>query len=381
MSSTSAIRPVGLGTRQDSVPTSLDAGEQRWTMIALVASIAAVIAVYFNTLTLTKDYWSDDTYSHGWIIPFLALFLMWAQRNPRGGPISHDQENKNLMAVGIPIAAAVGFYFMGLPAFAWAAYTAAVMVAVGIVFYFHEFEPVAMWERWIGVGIIIAAQAIRVWGTYHDMMPLDRYSFILSLFGVFILAAGLPLVQRMWASIGFFVFMMPLPSLIERRALLGLQRMAAMASTTVLQILGVGAYREGSRITVDGVGEVLEVAGACSGLRMLTIFCAMVIAMVLLIERPWWDKLILLLSAIPISLATNVIRITATAMLFRMVEGSPMQEVYHQRIHDVAGYAMIFIAGGMMWLEYKVLSWLFVEEGDEVLQASGFRGGVPVGRN
>lgn len=381
MSSTSVYRPVGLGADHGVAPTSLDASEQRWTMIAMVVSVTATIGVYLNTLTLNKDYWSDDTYSHGWIIPFLALFLMWAQRKPRGGQITRDQENKNLMAIGIPLAVAVGCYLMDLFVLAWGAYMVAVLIALTIVFYYHEFEPVAMWQRWLGVGVIIVAQAIRIYGTYHDMMPLDRYSFILSLFGVFMLVAGLPLVKRMWAAVAFFVFMMPLPSILERRALLGLQRVAAMASTTLLQVLGVGAYREGSRINVDGVSEVLEVAGACSGLRMLTIFCAMVIAMVLLIERPWWDKLILLLSAIPISLATNVIRITATAILFRIVEGSPMQEEYHQRIHDVAGYVMIFIAGGMMWLEYKILSWLFVEEGDEVLQASSFRAGAPAARN
>lgn len=381
--STTASPAVRFGASHHAADSqSLSDGEQQSTMIAMLASVAILIGVYWNTMTLTKDYWNDDTYSHGWIIPFIAVFLMWAQRKPLGGAISRDQENRNMQFVAAPLVGSVACYFLGLYGIGWLCYAVGVLVALGIVFYFHEFEPIAAYERWIGVLLISAAAGLRVYGTYFEMLYLDRYSFIIALGGVFFLAGGWAIVKRMWPAIAFCFFMMPLPSRVEHFMLGSLQKVATIASTTVLQVLGVGAYREGSRITVDGLSESLEVIGACAGLRMLTIFCAMVIAMVLLIERPWWDKLILLLSAIPIALVTNVIRITATALLFLAVEGSSMQEPLHEHIHDYAGYAMIFVAGGIMWLEYKVLSWLFVEEGDEVLHASGLgAAGLPVGRN
>ena len=375
MSTPSVTRPVGLGARSAS-SGEMSPGEQRITMITLVASLAVLIGVYWNMFALTKDFWSDDTYSHGWIVPFIAIFLLWSQRSPLGGPIDRQQENQNLMQVGIPLAIAVGCYFMGMYGIGWLAYAVAVVVALAIVFRFHEFEPFAVRDQWIGAGLIIAALAIRIYAAQIDTMPLDRLSFIIALYGVFMLAAGWPIVRRMWAAIGFFIFTFPLPSAIENNFLSWLQRGAAMASTAVLQVLGVVAYRKGNTIHVDGLEDKLEVAQACSGLRMLTIFLAMSIAMVLLIERPWWDKLIMLLSAIPIALATNVIRITATAILYKVVEGTSFEEKLHEIIHDWAGYAMIFIAGGIMWLEYKILSWLFVEEGDEGLQATGLMGNI-----
>ena len=43
---------------------------------------------------------------------------------------------------------------------------------------------------------------------------------------------------------------------------------------------------------------------------MLTIFGALAVAMVFLVERPWWDKFMILLSAVPIALIVNIIRIT-----------------------------------------------------------------------
>lgn len=382
MSIPTASRPVGLGATRPSDPSMvMGPDEQRWTMIAMVASITVLIAAFWNMFALTKDYWSDDTYSHGWIIPFIAIFLLWSQRTPRGGPIDRNQENQNLMQVGIPLAAAVGCYFLGFYGIGWLAYAIAVVVALAIVFRFHEFEPVATHERWIGVGLIISALLLRIYAAHIDIMPYDRLSFIIALYGVFMLAGGLSIVRQMWASIGFFIFMFPLPSVIENHFLAWLQKGAAMASTAVLQVLGVVAYRKGYTIHVEGLEDQLEVAQACSGLRMLTIFSAMAIAMVLLIERPWWDKLIMLLSAVPIALATNVIRITATALLYKVVEGTSMEETLHGIIHDYAGYAMIFIAGGIMWLEYKILSWLFVEEGDEGMQAAGIMRPAPTGRN
>lgn len=339
------------------------------------------MVVYWNELTITKDYWSDATYSHGWIIPFIGIFLIWNKRLPLGGQVSTQEENRIAQIVLAPAGLAIVAYFAGFPAVTWLLYGISVLLGFAMVLRYHEFEPVAMSERWIGAALVVAALGLRIYGTFYDKLYWDRYSMIPALFGVFMLAGGFPIIKRMWAAIAFFVFMMPLPSRVELFMLGGLQKIAAAASTIVLQILGVGAYRQGSRINVDGLSEPLEVIGACAGLRMLTIFCAMVIAMVLLIDRPWWDKLILLLSAVPIALITNIIRITTTALLFLAVEGTSWQDPLHDRIHDVMGYAMIFVAGGIMWLEYKILSWLFVEEGDEVLHTAGMRGGVPIGRN
>ncbi|WP_425395960.1 exosortase/archaeosortase family protein [Aeoliella sp.] len=382
MSSTLAPRPVPLGTsgHSGSAP-SLSPGEQQAMWITLVSSIGVLMVVYWNELTITKDYWSDATYSHGWIIPFIGIFLIWNKRLPLGGQVSTQEENRIAQIVLAPAGLAIVAYFAGFPAVTWLLYGISVLLGFAMVLRYHEFEPVAMSERWIGAALVVAALGLRIYGTFYDKLYWDRYSMIPALFGVFMLAGGFPIIKRMWAAIAFFVFMMPLPSRVELFMLGGLQKIAAAASTIVLQILGVGAYRQGSRINVDGLSEPLEVIGACAGLRMLTIFCAMVIAMVLLIDRPWWDKLILLLSAVPIALITNIIRITTTALLFLAVEGTSWQDPLHDRIHDVMGYAMIFVAGGIMWLEYKILSWLFVEEGDEVLHTAGMRGGVPIGRN
>jgi exosortase/archaeosortase family protein len=109
-------------------------------------------------------------------------------------------------------------------------------------------------------------------------------------------------------------------------------------------------------INVSGMD--LFIADACSGLRMLTIFCALAVAMVFLIERPWWDKFIILLSAVPIALVVNIARITVTGLLF-MVAGKDSEFVQHLA-HDWAGYFMMPLALGILWLELQVLERLTI---------------------
>ena len=80
--------------------------------------------------------------------------------------------------------------------------------------------------------------------------------------------------------------------------------------------------------------------------------------MVFLVERPWWDKFVILLSAIPIALLVNIIRITVTGLLY-MIVGQDNQ--FAQKLgHDWAGYFMMPLALGFLWLELQILERLTV---------------------
>jgi exosortase len=141
-----------------------------------------------------------------------------------------------------------------------------------------------------------------------------------------------------------------------------------------LQTLGVAAFREGNLINISGMP--LFVADACSGLRMLTIFGALAFAMVFLIERPWWDKFMILLSAVPIALAVNVIRITVTGLLYLVV--GPENAFVHKLGHDWAGYFMMPLAMGFLWVELQILERITVPIESAQLKPIGARAAAPI---
>lgn len=277
----------------------LDDSEATIAWVVFGVLVLLLTHCYFNMLAYSAVFWKNPLYSHGYLVPAFAAFLFYVR--------------------------------------------------------FKPLKQVDASERWIGVAIILVSLGVRLYASYVDMNPLDRLSFVGALIGVCQLIGGTSMLIWAGPAVAFLVFMFPMPSVIEHSVLLFLQKLAAITSTWVLQLLGAPALRDGNRIMIDQVP--LEVADACSGLRMSTIFGAMSLAMAILIKRPWWDRFVILLSAIPIALVTNVIRITITALIYMMF---PDSELIHQAVHDWAGLAMMPIALGLLWIELQILELITV---------------------
>jgi exosortase/archaeosortase family protein len=94
---------------------------------------------------------------------------------------------------------------------------------------------------------------------------------------------------------------------------------------------------------------------ACSGLSMLMIFFALSTAVALLIRRPWPERALLVASALPIAILSNIIRITVTGVLHKTA-GSEVADLV---FHDLAGWLMMPLALGMLWTELRLLNWVF----------------------
>lgn len=284
----------------DDQPLSADASKTTW--IAFGCLMVALVLAYLNMIAFTATYWAKDMYSHGYIVPLFAAYLFWIRRKP-----------------------------------------------------LVNAEPM---ERWIGVGVVAASLLVRVYSAYYDYNNFDRLSFIAALLGVCLIVGGKSMLRWAGPAMLFLLFMYPLPYFLESTLLAKLQTVASIMSTYVLQTLGVSAGRVGNTISIDTLKEPLQVAEACSGLRMLTIFGAMCVALIMIVERPWWDKLVIFLSIIPIALISNVIRIVTTALLY-LVFGQEIAWL-NKIIHDWAGFAMMPIGLGLLWIELAILSRLTI---------------------
>jgi exosortase len=122
-----------------------------------------------------------------------------------------------------------------------------------------------------------------------------------------------------------------------------------------LQLLGRPALQEGTTIVIDDIH--LEINRACAGLRMFMGVLALAYVFVVLSKRPWWDKVIVFLGAIPIAIIANIIRITCTALLYQLTEN----EATRQKIHDNAGFFVILVAAILLGILTEYLKRLVVE--------------------
>jgi exosortase len=117
-----------------------------------------------------------------------------------------------------------------------------------------------------------------------------------------------------------------------------------------LQTVGLPAVSEGNIILIDDLR--IGVVEACSGLGMLMTFFALSTAVALMARRPLWERLMLIVSAVPIGVCINVVRITATGILHRTVGSNVANAVFH----DLAGWLMMPLALLLLWLEMRYLA-------------------------
>jgi exosortase len=282
-----------------STASPVSARAAAWPLLALGVPLALLGWAYWTTFLELSRIWAlSSSYSHGYLVPFFALFLLWHRR----GLLEPDRLRPNLF---------------GLP-------------------------------------LLAGALAMRLVGTWYYFSWLDPLSLIPAAAGVFLLVGGWRGLRWGWPASVFQFFMIPLPFSLQALLSDPLQRLATICSTFLMQMLGLPAVSEGNTILVNDAS--IGVVEACSGLRMLMVFFALASAVALIIQRSWAEKVILLASAIPIALLVNIIRITATGVLHEFVNS----ETANAFFHDVAGWFMMPMALLLLWAEYKLLVNLLV---------------------
>jgi exosortase len=261
--------------------------------LALVTAVTVVWA-YWTTLADIVERWIlDPQYSHGFLVPLFSGFLLWTRR--------------------AQLAAA-------------------------------DFRP-----RWWGVGIVLIAAAMRMTSHFLYQPWLDTGSLLLSLVGIAAAAGGRRALVWAGPAILFLGFMLPLPYRVQTALGGTLQRIATIISTYAIQTFGVPAVSEGNVILLTDTK--LGVVEACNGLSMLITFFALSTAVAIVAKRSVLEKVVIVLSALPIAVLANVARITVTGILFEAAQGDLARAVFH----DLAGWLMMPLALAMLFVELIVL--------------------------
>ncbi len=273
-----------------------------WLPAALLGAGLLAFAYAPNVLSLVTIWNNEPNYSHGFLVLPIAGVILWRRLVDRP--------------------------------YAWAPYHAS-------------------WGTWALLGLLLAARA----AAYERGMNWVETATLIPVAACVVYALGGPaLFSRAWPAIAFLVFMLPLPPSLNMTVSLPLQRIATAGSCFVLQLTGLWVVPSGNVINLSTPRgpQQLEVAMACNGLSMLMTLAATVTATVILIPMPTWKRVVVLLSALPIALVSNIARIVATGWCYYYMEG----ELARQRSHDWSGFLMMPLALVLVGLELWILSWL-----------------------
>ena len=279
--------------------------------------LVAFLWTYWDTLFHIVRVWATTPdYGHGFFVPIFSAFLLW-QRQEMVNPWPTKGT------------------WWGIPFF--------------LVFVFF---------RWLNLFL-----------NYER----DINSLFPFLIGMTLILGGWRALRWAWPSILFLIFMVPLPDSLAKALGGKLQRIATVMSLYVLQTVGVPAIPLGQQSTViqlSAPNNKLDVEQACSGLKMMTVFFAICVGFSLLVQMPLWKKAVVIVSAVPIAIISNVARIVLTGMLMEWVSGD-----LARFIHDHAGWWMMILAMLLIWGEMALLAALLVETPAEGPLSFGDRAG------
>ncbi|NBZ90038.1 VPLPA-CTERM-specific exosortase XrtD [Rhodobacteraceae bacterium CYK-10] len=220
-----------------------------WFLLALLSA-----GVYFQTgVTSLAKAWALPEYSHGPLIPLLSLFLFLRhlKRVPvRMGPVS---------------------------------------------------------DRGAGLAVVLLAMVLGGIGRLLQIDDFAAYAMILWTGGMLLLSFGWRQGRQFWPPVLHLVYMLPLPGVLYYGLSTWLQWVSSNLGVWFLHQISVPVFLDGNIIDL-GVYK-LQVAEACSGLRYLFPILSFSYIFAVLYRGPIWHKAVLLISAAPITVFMNSVRI------------------------------------------------------------------------
>jgi exosortase D (VPLPA-CTERM-specific) len=291
------------------LPASTPATRGQGIAVALAFAVVALVAV----LVLFRDgiepmvgRWQSDEYNHGPLIPVVALYLLWLRA-------------RDLQALDVRAS-------------------------------------------WLGVGVILVALAVLVLGNLSAVLTLSQYALVLAVAALAVAATGLRGLRVLWVPLVYLVFMVPLPSFVEGRLTAGLQLISSELGVAVIRAAGLSVFLEGN--VIDLGTYKLQVAEACSGMRYLFPLLSFGFLCAVLFRGRWWQRGIVLLSTIPITILMNSFRIGVIGILVNFY-GIEQAEGF---LHDFEGWVVFMACVAILFLEIAFFARL---NGDRFLAAFG----------
>jgi len=354
-------------------PSTMTTPAWQRTSLLLLAALAFAFGGFggFGGLLGIGEKWLRADYSHGFLVVPFALYLAWRNRH------------------FVP------------PALHWPTWDGLPLVLGSLSIYFVE-TKINVAKEWIqgacfllallGVAATLGRNAVRSKVSYRlasDMLcwlplvavpfallqlaapkvlieglPGSKYSmaFYAAFAGVVLGAVGLYLrrpdsIRWLLPALAMLALALPLPDTIENTLGFKLREIATTTAMIAFRTLGFTAHAPTPVFLVVG-GVPLSVEAACSGISMLLAFVALTAGIAFLCppSRAKSDRAIVLLSAIPIAVFCNILRIILSGLV--LLAG--WKQAFDFIVHDFAGWLMMPLALGIIWLEFKLLDWLFV---------------------
>ena len=221
---------------------------------------------------------------------------------------------------------------------------------------------------YVGLLIILLSLLGYVYSIYKSLFYPRQLMMISLLGGIVLLLSGWRVLRVVWLPIAYLIFAMPLPSRMYYNITMPMRELASTVAAVLLNAIPE-VQCEATGVIIRGIHQGtsfnLNVAEACSGMRLLLAFVALGVAMAYLEYRPIVHRVVLLVSTIPIAIFCNVMRVLLTGIIHIFIGA----EYAAGTLHTIMGMVMLGVAFGLYGLLAWIMNRLVVEDdhGDVLL--------------
>lgn len=277
-------------TASPASPATQSPGNWLVPVLALTAVAAVVLVLLFRDgIDHMMGRWGSEEYNHGPLIPIIAVYLLWLR--------AKEMSAANLRA------------------------------------------------SWLGVAGVLLAIGVLLLGTLSAVFTISQYGMLIGIGALAMAATGPRGLKWLWVPLVYLVFMVPLPQFIENRLTAGLQLISSDLGVAVIRAAGYSVYLEGN--VIDLGNYKLQVAEACSGMRYLFPLMSFGFLCAVLFRGRWWQRAIILVSTVPITILMNSFRIGVIGILVNNF-GIEQAEGF---IHDFEGWVVFMACVAILFLE------------------------------
>jgi len=211
-------------------------------------------------------------------------------------------------------------------------------------------ELVPSW--WGILPLCLSTLALTVGRLGGELMAM-RVSFVLALIGLVLLLFGVDTFRKLAFPLLFLFLMIPLPASLLNVVAFPLQLFAADRAVEMLYLMHIPALREGNIIHLPETTLFDE--QACSGLRSLMALVTLGVIFAYFFRKRLAERIILVLSTIPIAVIVNAFRVMLTGALTYKF-GEQMAVGF---LHEFQGLITFSLAFLVLLMEAKILGALF----------------------
>ena len=260
-----------------------------------LALLAFMIVLYARIgLKLAHDWYQFPDSSHGMLIPFFVLFLLWDKRD--------------------------------------------------------ELRQTPIRATWRGMWLVVAGLFVLMVGIFGADLFLSRTSFLLVTAGIIWSLFGWTMLGELKFVLFVALLGIPLPTLILNHITFPLQLLSSNVASRLLPLAGVPVLQEGNIIQLPAMQ--LEVAEACSGIRSLMSLFTVAVIYGYFIERLTSRRVVLALASIPIAVVANSARIFGTGLCVQYWDPEKAMGFFH----EFSGWLIFLVSLTCLYVVHRLMA-------------------------